>query len=363
MRPKRVSSGVDITSLEQKAIEFARQGDFGADARQVNEELTKLAPENQGAWTRLARCNIELGLLDAANEALERVIQLNPQNTIARSLLQESIRRQVRLLPEEPKRRRVASPRTPKAKTASKTSRSSTGERGRGAFGRAQFAALGQLDPAAAVESLGPTLESLLSTLNDRPFAGKVVDARNRDGRAGNVLFRRNTILPGAPGHTYVFHHGGRWEPQLNVGVYAAEQWGRAALRAGIGFNLSLEGSDPEREDGQDRALEYFARFQRLVSTAWKGLLTDWMASKGGFIQYGDERPAVDLMPADAVDWLIRVQQPLDHGWIFVGRWLFADRPDHAEVLQDAGALARWSEETFVDLLPLWMSIFRDAEF
>jgi Flp pilus assembly protein TadD len=90
---------VDITSLEQQAIDFARRGDFGVEAKQCNEELTQLAPSNQGAWTRLARCNIELGLFDDANVALERALQLNPQNMIARSLLQESIRREVRQSP------------------------------------------------------------------------------------------------------------------------------------------------------------------------------------------------------------------------------------------------------------------------
>jgi tetratricopeptide (TPR) repeat protein len=352
---------VDITSLEQKAIDFARRGDFGADARQVNEELTKLAPDNQGAWTRLARCNIELGLLDAANEALETVLRLNPQNTIARSLLQESIKRQIRALPEAPKPKRAASPRAPRA--ASKSARTPAAARIRAGFGRPQFAALAQLEPAAAIESVGPQLEAILMALSDRPFAEKVVDARNRAGRAGIKLFRRNSILAEIPGHIYAFHHGGRWEPQFNVGVYAGEQHGRPCLRAGIGFNLSLDGTDPEREDGQERAIEYFERFQRLVSTAWKSLLTDWMKANGGFIQHGADGPATDLLPPDAVTWLITVQQPVEQGWIFVGRWLFADRPDHAEILQDGGALAKWAEGTFVDLLPLWMSVFRDADF
>ena len=352
---------MDITSLEQQAIAFARQGDFGAEARQVNEELTRIAPDNQGAWTRLARCNIELGLLDAANQALETVLRMNPQNTIARSLLQESIRRQVRLLPEEPKPKRASSTRAPRAPRRSAATPAAA--RIRAGFGRPQFAALGQLEPAAAIESVGPQLEAVLMALSDRPFAEKVVEARNRAGRAGNKLFRRNSILAEVPGHIYAFHHGGRWEPQFNVGVFAAEPHGRACLRAGIGFNLSLDGTDPEREDGQERAIEYFDRFQRLVSTAWKGLLTDWMKSNGGFIQHGTEPPATDLLPPDAVTWLITVQQPVELGWIFVGRWLFADRPEHAEILQDGGALAKWAEGTFVDLLPLWMSVFRDAEF
>ena len=87
---------MDIPALEQKAIEFARRGDFSAAAKEANEELTRAAPTNEGAWTRLARCCIELGLLDDANAALEKVLSLNPRNMIARSLLQESIRREVR---------------------------------------------------------------------------------------------------------------------------------------------------------------------------------------------------------------------------------------------------------------------------
>lgn len=343
---------MDISSLEQQAIDFARRGDFGAAAKQVNEELAKLAPSNQGAWTRLARCNIELGLLDEANTALETALQLNPQNTIARSLLQESIKRAVRAEVAEP---------APKRKRATATgTRRTKAERpvvARG-FGRAQFAALAQLAPSAAVESLTPVIEPVLMALNDRSFAEKVVEARNRAGFAGNVLFRRNTVQPGTEGHVYVFHHGGRWEPQLNVGFYAAEQWGRAAVRAGIGFNLSSEPADSEQENGPERASEYFDRFQRLVSSEWKQLLTGWMTANAGFIQYADRQPETALMPADAVSWLINAN-PAEHGWIFVGRWLFGDRGTDTETMEDPTRLARWMEGTFADLLPLWMSVYR----
>ncbi|NUR53078.1 MAG: tetratricopeptide repeat protein, partial [Acidobacteria bacterium] len=76
----------DIVTLEQQAIDFARRGDFGLEAKRVNEELARHAPQNQGAWTRLARCCVELGLLDEATVAIDAVLQLNPQNTIARNL-------------------------------------------------------------------------------------------------------------------------------------------------------------------------------------------------------------------------------------------------------------------------------------
>lgn len=340
---------MDLTSLEQKAIDYARRGDFGVEAKALNEELTRLAPANQGAWTRLARCCIELGELEAANAALESVLTLNPQNMIARSLLQESIRREVRAAP----------PEVPAGKKS--RSRSAKAAPSRGGFGRPQFAALGQLAPASALESLGPSIEGLLMSVSERSFATKVVEARNRAGQSGSKLFRRNSFYAGTAGHLYAFHHGGRWEPQINLGFFASPQWGRDAVRAGIGFNLTPAGNSPDKEAGQERVLEYFEKFQQLTSSAWKTLLADWMAAHGGFIQLGDKPPALDLMPADAVATVSGLRNPAETGWVFCGRWLFLDRADHAETLADHGEVVKWVEQTFNDLLPLWMSVYREG--
>jgi hypothetical protein len=345
---------VDINSLEQKAIDYARRGDFGADARQTNEELTQLAPTNQGAWTRLARCCIELGLLDDANAALERALELNPQNTIARSLLQESIRREVRLAPPEPEPKRTRASKT-------KTGKAKAGGGARAGFGRAQFAALGQLAPASALDSLGPVVEALLMAVNDRPFAAKVVEARNRAGQSGTKLFRRNSFYAGGEGHLYAFHHGGRWEPQINVGFFAAPQWGRAAIRAGIGFNLTRSGADRDADAGQERIAAYYEQFQQHVASDWKQLLTEWMAANAGFLQYADRQPATDMLPADAVEWLVQNRNAMEQGWVFVGAWLFADRADDAETMEDPARLVDWMEKTFTDLLPLWTSLYRES--
>ena len=339
---------MDLTSLEQKAIDYARRGDFGVEAKALNEELTRLAPANQGAWTRLARCCIELGELEAANSALESVLTLNPQNMIARSLLQESIRREVRAEP----------PEIPGGK---KPRRSAKAAPSRGGFGRPQFAALGQLAPASALESLGPSIEGLLMSISERSFASKVVEARNRAGQSGSKLFRRNSFYAGTEGHLYAFHHGGRWEPQINLGFFASPQWGRDAVRAGIGFNLTSAGNSPDKEAGQERVLEYFEKFQHLTGSAWKTLLADWMAANGGFIQLADKPPALDLMPADAVSTLSGLRNPAETGWVFCGRWLFLDRADHAEILGEHEALVKWVEQTFVDLLPLWTSVYREG--
>ncbi|MBA3298084.1 MAG: hypothetical protein H0U19_14245 [Acidobacteria bacterium] len=343
---------MDIASLEQRAIDFARRGDFGTDAKQTNEELTSLAPENQGGWTRLARCCIELGLLDDANIALEKVLTLNPQNMIARSLLQESIRREVlRSAVDEPA---VAGKRAGKTKKSSKASASV-----RTGFGRPQFAALGQLAPASALESLGPAIESLLMALNDRPFAAKIVEARNRTGQSGSKLFRRNSFYAGGDGHLYAFHHGGRSEPQISLGFFASPQFGKDSVRAGLGFNLSQSG--PDKDAGQERAMAYFERFQQLVASEWKPLLTDWMTANGGFIQYGDKPPLLDLMPQDAIASLVNAKNTPDLGWVFVGRALGPDRPADADVLAEQAALVTWVEQTLNDLLPLWMSVYRES--
>src|SRR5687768_17368957 len=81
--------------LQLRAVEFAKAGEFSARALEVNLELTQLTPANEGAWTRLARCYMELGQLDEATAALEAALQVNPQNTIARNLQNDVTKRRV----------------------------------------------------------------------------------------------------------------------------------------------------------------------------------------------------------------------------------------------------------------------------
>jgi hypothetical protein len=337
-----------IQSLEEQATGYARRGDFGVEARQVNEELTREAPANAAAWTRLGRCCLELGQLDEATAALDAALQLNPQNTIASSLQQEVSRRRTKLsaaIPPVKKTRASASKREAPLV---------------GGFGRPEFATLGQLSATAAVEALGPRIEAILMALNERPFADRIVEARNRAGQAGGKLFRRNSFYPGGAGHIYAMQHGGRWEPQLNLGFFAASRWGRNAIRAGIGFNLAQGEADREREAGQERLFAQFERFQQLVSSEWRQLLTDWMGANGGFLQYGDQPPSTDMLPKDAVSWLATANAR-EHKWIFCGRWFFADRTADAETMENASKLTRAIEQSFTDLLPLWMSVYRGA--
>ena len=340
--------------LQQRTIEYAKTGTFGAPALDANLELTRVAPGNEGGWTRLARCYMEAGRLDDASRALDAVLQLNPQNTIARSLQVEVTKRRVRA---------TAAVKAPTVRAAKpKVTRTKAGSAPTAAFGRPEFAALGELAPDVAMEVLGPRIEALLMAVNERPFAERVVEARNRAGSSGSRLYRRNSFYSGGVGHLYAFQHGGRSEPQLNVAVTAATNasGGRDCMRAGIGFQLSKDGIDRNREEGQARVLAYFAHFQRLVAAEWRSFLTALLDKKGAFVQYGAGKPpATDLSAGEAIAMLLDSRDPAKTEWVFCGRWLFADTPEDAAVLADARKLVGWIEGALDELLPLWTNVYR----
>ena len=117
-----------IDQLQRRAVEFATSGNFGSDSLAANLELSRLAPANEGAWTRLSRCYMEGGQLEEATGALDSVLAINPRNSIARSLMIEVNKRRASLCPlsRRSKRRarappsafvprRVGPPRTPSA--------------------------------------------------------------------------------------------------------------------------------------------------------------------------------------------------------------------------------------------------------
>jgi len=324
----------DTAALERRAIEFAKIGNFSNEALEINRELTLVAPANQGAWTRLGRCCLELQQFEDATAALARALELNPSNNIAKSLHQEVIRRRAL----RPVQSDAASGFTPQ-----------------------DFYTLGQLASADAVRVLGPKVESLLMSLNEQRTAGRIVEVRKRAGQSGSKLFRRNSFYPGMHGHMFAFHHGGRWEPQFNLGMFSANPWGQNSLRVGIGFNMSPAGSDPDREAGQANTLESFVRFQQQLAGTWRGHVVDWMGRHGGFIQFGERGPATDLLPKDAVDWIVNCRNPAGIGWVFVGRWLFVDKPEDAATVGEMRKLVAAVEDTFAALYPLWLSVYNGS--
>jgi len=323
----------DTVALERRAIEFAKLGNFGTDALEVNRELTRVAPSNQGAWTRLGRCCLELREFDQATEALGRALELNPSNNIAKSLHQEVLRRRAMA----PVHSDAASGFTPQ-----------------------DFYTLGQLASADAARALGSKFEALLMSLNEQRTSARIVDTRNRAGQSGSKLFRRNSFYAGMHGHIFAFHHGGRWEPQFNLGMFSANPWGDNSFRVGLGFNMSPAGSDPDREAGQANTLAWFERFQQQVAHTWRGHVVEWMSKSGGFLQFGERGPATDLLPKDAVDWLVNCRNPSGIGWVFLGRWLFVDNAEDAAVLGEMRKLVAAVEDTYAALFPLWVSVYNE---
>jgi tetratricopeptide (TPR) repeat protein len=320
---------VTLADLQRRALELVKQSDFGEEATSVNAAITEQAPQDISAWTRLGRCHLEQRNWDEAVTALRTALGLNPSHTIATNLLNE-VRKQ-------------------RALTPTAAQRATTG------FGTREFAMLSSLSASEACAALQPRIDMLLETLNATDTAARIVSARQAAGASGSKLFHANSPVAHSIGHIYVFHHGGRFEPQFNVGWFSSPPFPSSCVRIGIGFNVA----PASVEAGQESALAAVERFQQTLEKSWKRELARWMTASGGFIQYGDRPPAVDLLPDQAVEWLLNCRNAAALEWIFVGRWLFLDKPDDARVLGDRSRLAKAADDTFRSLYPLWLGAYR----
>ena len=325
----------DLKALERRALELMKQGDFGPESIRVNAEIVQLAPGDEGAWTRLGRCHLEQRQFDEAVTALRAALAINPAKTIATNLLAEVRKR--------------------RALTPSAVERATTG------FSAREFALIEALSGDELLHALRPRMEVLFDTLNATSVAARIVEVRRRVAESGSKLFHANSYHAGpATGQVDAFHHGGRWEPQFNLGWFTPP-FMPSCLRIGIGFNLAQVGRDPASVAEQEQVLRYFERFRRTVEKSWQRELARWMATNGGFIQYGNLPPALDMLPERAVEWLLSFRDPASVGWIFLGRWLFLDNPDDAKILSDRAKLASAVDDTFRSLYPIWLTTYSDS--
>jgi hypothetical protein len=321
-----------LPGLERRALELMKQADFGPESVRVNAEIVELTPANESAWTRLGRCHMEQRQFDDSVAAFRAALALNPANRVATNLLTEVRRR--------------------RALTPTATERAGTG------FSAREFAALETLPPAEACRALRPRIEALFEVVNASTIAAQIVDTRQRCGESGSKLFHANSFYSEAAGHIFAFHHGGRWEPQFNIGWFSSPPRPQSCVRIGLGFSLSVAGRDPDRAAAQERVLASFERFQRTLEKSWRRELARWMGASGGFIQYADHAPAVELLPERAVEWLLNCRNAAALEWIFVGRWLFLDNPDDAKILGHRAPLAKAIDETLTALYPLWLGAY-----
>ena len=320
-----------LKALEARAVALAMKQHFGPEALQVNSAIIELSPDHELAWTRLGRCHLEQRAFDDAIVAFRKALALNPQNRIATNLLDE-VRRQ----------RALAPPSVARAQTG---------------FGRREFTLVETLPPAEACRALKTRVDALFDSLNATPIAHRIVEARQKLGARNSALFQANSLFPGGAGHIYAVHYGGRWEPQFNMGWFSSPPHPEACFRVGMGFNLSASARDPNSDEGQERVLALFERFQQVVAARWKTALIQWMATTAGFIQFAEEPPLVDLLPEQAVERLLTIRNGASLGRVFCGRWLFLDRADDAAILGDRAKLAKVIEDTFKVWYPVWLSI------
>jgi hypothetical protein len=321
-----------LKTLEAQALDMMKRGDFGSDAARVNTEIVAAAPANVSAWTRLGRCRLEQRQFDEAVVALRTALALNPTHTVATNLLNEVRKR--------------------RAMTPSATERATSG------FAAREFALLETLPPADALRALQTRMDALFHAVNTASIAATIVAARRKQGASGDALFHANSVHAGGTGHLFAYQHGGRWEPQLNIGWFSGPPAPASAVRIGIGFKTA--GRDADRDGNDERVLASFERFQRTLERSWTRELARWMGASGGFIQYGANPPALDLRPERAVEWLIDARALSSLGWIFVGRWLFLHDGDAARVLADRAKLASAVDDVFRTLYPLWIGAFTE---
>lgn len=74
------------TSLAQKAVSFALAGSW-EDALKTNLEILSGSPEDIDALNRLARCYAEMGEMKKAVATTQKVLKIDPTNSIAQKCL------------------------------------------------------------------------------------------------------------------------------------------------------------------------------------------------------------------------------------------------------------------------------------
>lgn len=93
-----------------------------------------------------------------------------------------------------------------------------------------------------SINSLAPTIDRLIVQLNRLPCSQRMADFRDRWAERRRTPeffadrpFGDTDYIHGSRAHWYIYHRGGRWGPEINVGMYGAAIGGRRYLRVGNG--------------------------------------------------------------------------------------------------------------------------------
>jgi hypothetical protein len=353
-----------MSSAQDRARALAIAQDFGAEALELNRQLVAAAPTDLASRTRLARCLVVAGQLDEGEAEYREVLRQDPKNRIAAGGLEaiERARHQGDVTVEHVKARRaerVPRPRDASARrvglTAPTASLGGVPALFNGFDARA-FTEL-QLCPRNEVQArFAPRVVDLVRRVNALQSSAEIAAVREPGKRQLFRLSRAEVHTRAA--HWFVFNAGGRWEAQFNIGMYGGRERSGDWLRVGLGFDLSDSGRDAGGDDGVREVRERFRRFQALLASPRRSLLSGWMIKEGGHVECGSAGPRLDLKEASQAAEVLASADAARTSWAFAGKWLSPERPDDAAILSDPVSLVRAIDRVFAGLLPLWRALY-----
>jgi hypothetical protein len=353
-----------MSSAQDRVRALAIAQDFGAEAFELNRQLVEADPADLASRTRLARCLVEAGRLEEGEAEYREVLRLDPKNRIASGGLEAVERRRHQGEPAaEPVRvrrtvraagGREAAPRRTTTASAPSASLGATPAIFSG-FDKRAFTEL-QVCPRGDVQArFAPRVIDLVRRVNALQSSAEIAAIREPGKRQ---LFRLSRAeVHARAGHWFVFNAGGRWEAQFNIGMYGGRDRSSDWLRVGLGFDMSDAGRDTGGDEGVRDVRDRFRRFQELLASPRRSLLSGWLIKEGGYVEVGSTGPRLDLKEASQATEALAAASADATSWAFAGKWLSPEREDDAAILADPVSLVRTIDRTFVGLLPLWRAL------
>jgi tetratricopeptide (TPR) repeat protein len=355
-----------MSSAHDRARALAIAQDFGAEALELNRQLVADDPADAASRTRLGRCYIQAGRLDEAEAEYREVLRLDPKNRIAAGGL-EAVERQRHAgdpAPEPARPRRTeraprvhaSMPRSGAAATHAPTMALGPVPAIFGGFQPRDFTELTLCPRNEVAARFAPRVVDLVRRVNALQTSAEIAAIREPGKRQ---LFRLSRAeVHGRAAHWFVYNAGGRWEPQFNIGMYGGRERSSDWLRIGLGYNLSDSGRETDAAEGIRIARDHFRRFQAVLGSPRRSLLTGWLIKEGGFVEHNGDGPRLDLREASQAAEMLAAADVDRTRWAFAGKWLSPASAEDAVVLADPVLLVRTIDRVFAGLLPLWRALW-----